>query len=301
MTYPATQPDAGRTGPAALAGRSRRYVGLRRFLDDPLNAISVGLVALLLLLAILAPLISPYPPDELMPADQWHAPSLQHWMGTDEHGRDVLSRVLHGGRVSLFVGIVTVALAMAAGVAAGAVAGYRGGFVDEIIMRLMDILMSIPGVVLALAIVGMLGPSLGNLIAALAVYRIAQFARVTRGSVLSVMARDYISACRAVGMGPGRTMLLHVLPNCIGPIIVLATVLLGNVILTEATLSFLGMGIQPPQASWGVMIAGGNEYLMFAPWISVAPGALLMVTMVAFNLLGDGLRDHFDPRSRSVL
>lgn len=281
--------------------RFRGASGPGKFLRDPLNAISATLVAAMLLLAILAPLISPYPPDAVAPAEQWQAPGLQHWMGTDEHGRDVLSRVLHGARISLFVGIVTVALAMAVGVAAGAAAGFFGGFADEIIMRIMDILLSIPGVVLALAIVGMLGPSLGNVIIALAIYRVAQFACVTRGSVLSVMARDYISACRAVGMGAGRTMLRHVLPNCLGPIIVLATVLLGNVILTEATLSFLGMGIQPPQASWGVMIAGGNEYLMFAPWISVAPGAMLVIAMIGFNLLGDGLRDHFDPRSRSVL
>ena len=280
---------------------SGTVAGFRQFLGGGLNAGSLCLVAVLLALAAAAPLISPYPPDQVMPADQWQAPSVLHWMGTDEHGRDVLSRVLHGARVSLFVGLVTVAIALALGVAAGAVAGYWGGIADEAVMRLMDILMSIPGVVLALAIVGMLGPSLVNVIGALAIYRVAQFARLTRGSVLSVMARDYVSACRAMGMGSLRTLLLHVLPNCAGPIVVLATVLLGNVILTEATLSFLGMGIQPPQASWGVMIAGGNEYLMFAPWISVAPGAMLMLTMIAFNVLGDGLRDHLDPRSRSVL
>ena len=296
-------PDAatGIIEAAVPPARSRGQSGLGKFLREPLNAMSAGLVAAMLALAFLAPLISPYSPDAVSAGEQWQSPGLQHWMGTDEHGRDVLSRVLHGARISLFVGIVTVALAMAVGVAAGLAAGYLGGFADEIIMRLMDILLSIPGVVLALAIVGMLGPSLGNVIIALAVYRVAQFARVMRGSVLSVMARDYISACRAVGMGAARTMLRHVLPNCLGPIIVLATVLLGNVILTEATLSFLGMGIQPPQASWGVMIAGGNEYLMFAPWISVAPGVMLMITMIGFNLLGDGLRDHFDPRSRSVL
>ena len=299
MAHPAIHPGSAAIG--VTAGRPRWASGIGQFAADPLNAISLGLVVLLLALAILAPVISPYPPDAVSPADQWQAPGWQHWMGTDEHGRDVLSRVLYGARISLFVGIATVLLAMLAGVAAGALAGYRGGLVDEIVMRVMDILMSIPGVVLALAIVGMLGPSLGNVIAALAVYRVAQFARVARGSVLSVMSRDYIGACRAMGMGSARTMLLHVLPNCLGPIIVLATVLLGNVILTEATLSFLGMGIQPPRASWGVMIAGGNEYLMFAPWISVAPGILLMITMIAFNLLGDGLCDHLDPRSRSVL
>ncbi len=288
---------------ADLAPPARGYFadGLRRFLEDPLNLISAGLALVLIAAALLAPVISPYPPDLVAPDSQWQGPSWEHWMGTDQYGRDVLSRVLYGARVSLMVGIVTVVLAMIIGVGLGALAGYLGRVADEILMRLVDIFMSIPGIVLALAIVGLLGPSLTNIIIALAVYRIAQFARVTRGSVLSVMAQDYIGACRAIGMSGRRTVLLHVLPNCIGPIIVLATVLLGNVILTEATLSFLGMGIQPPTASWGVMIADGNEYLMFAPWISIFPGLFLLLTMMAFNLLGDGLRDHFDPRGRSVL
>ncbi len=302
MAQPPQGPGAlGATVPETSPARARLVDGLRDFLSDPLNRISAALVVLLLALALLAPVISPYPPDAVSPDQQWLGPSMAHWMGTDEHGRDVLSRVLYGGRISLFVGIVTIVIAMATGVSMGAIAGYAGGLLDELIMRLVDILMSVPGVVLALAIVGTLGPSLTNVIIALAVYRAAQFARVARGSVLSVMARDYITSCRAIGMGGGRIVLVHVLPNCSSAIIVLATVLLGNVILTEATLSFLGMGIQPPQSSWGVMIAGGNEYLMFAPWISVFPGVFLLVTMMAFNLLGDGLRDYFDPRGRSVL
>jgi peptide/nickel transport system permease protein len=298
---PQGQPALAAALPQASTGGARLVGGVRDFLGLPLNRISAALVVLLLAVALLAPVISPYPPDAVSPDQLWQGPSLAHWMGTDEHGRDVMSRVFHGARISLFVGIVTIVAAMLVGVGLGALAGYAGGFVDELVMRIVDIFMSVPGVVLALAIVGMLGPSLTNVILALAVYRAAQFARVTRGSVLSVMARDYIASCRAIGTGGGRIVLVHVLPNCSGAIIVLATVLLGNVILTEATLSFLGMGIQPPQASWGVMIAGGNEYLMFAPWISVFPGVFLLVTMMAFNLLGDGLRDYLDPRGRSAL
>jgi peptide/nickel transport system permease protein len=297
--YPAAQGPVEQD--AAELAASARSDGFRRFLSDPLNLISSALALALIAAALLAPLISPYGPDFVAPDKQWQGPSWEHWMGTDQYGRDVLSRVLYGARVSLFVGAVTVVLAMIVGVAVGSAAGYLGRVVDEILMRLVDVLMSVPGVVLALAIVGMLGPSLTNIVIALSVYRVAQFARVTRGSVLSVMAQDYIGACHAIGMSGHRIVLLHVLPNCTGPIIVLATVLLGNVILTEATLSFLGMGIQPPTASWGVMIADGNEYLMFAPWISIFPGVFLLLTMMAFNLLGDGLRDHFDPRGQSVL
>jgi peptide/nickel transport system permease protein len=284
---------------SALEGTANPRTG--GFLAIGLNRFSAGLVALLFGLAILAPVISPFAYDAVAPENQWQAPSLAHWLGTDQYGRDVLSRVLYGARVSLFIGIATVAIALLLGVVLGAISGYAGGLVDEFVMRLVDILMAVPGIVLALAIVGVLGPSLPNVIVAMSIYRVAQFARLTRGTVLGVMAQDYVTACRSIGMKAPRIIALHVLPNCLGPIVVLATVMLGNVILTEATLSFLGMGIQPPEASWGVMIADGNEYLMFAPWISVFPGLFLLLTVLAFNLLGDGLRDHLDPRGSAVL
>jgi peptide/nickel transport system permease protein len=270
------------------------------FFSHPLNAISATVILAGVLIALLAPVIAPFPYDAVAPNEQWLPPSFRHLLGTDQYGRDVLSRVIYGARVSLMVGLVTVTIAMVAGVIIGAVAGYFGGAVDDVLMRIVDVFMSIPGVVLAIAIVAMLGPSLVNLIFAIAIYRITQFARITRGVFLSVMAQDFIEACRAQGMGHLRTIFRHILPNCLGPIIVLATVLLGNIILTESTLSFLGLGVQAPTASWGVMIADGNEYLMFAPWMSVFPGIFLLITMMSFNLLGDGLRDHLDPRDRSA-
>lgn len=274
---------------------------LRRFFSRPLNVVSGTIIAIMVLMAIGADWIAPYSYDKISLLEQWQGPSASHLLGTDQYGRDILSRIIYGSRISLVVGFVTVFIAMALGVTLGAISGYFGGKIDELIMRVVEIFMAIPGIVLALAIVALLGPSLVNLIIAISVYRVAQFARVTRGSFLSVMALDYVDACRAQGMGGARIMFLHALPNCLGPIVVLATVLLGNVILTEATLSFLGMGIQPPLASWGVMISDGNEYLMFAPWMSVWPGVFLLFTMLSFNLLGDGLRDHLDPRGRSAM
>ena len=281
--------------------RARVSHHLKRFFSQPLNGISATLALIMVFLAICAPVIAPYPYDEVHIEDQWQPPNPRYWLGTDQYGRDVLSRIIYGAQISLTVGIATVVLSMTIGVVIGATVGYFGGKVDEVIMRIVEIFMAIPGIVLALAIVAVLGPSLINIIIAIAIYRITQFARVTRGAFFSVMAMDYIEACRALGMRGGRLVFRHALPNCIGPIVVLATVLLGNVILSEATLSFLGLGIQPPMASWGVMIADGNEYLMFAPWISVFPGIFLFITMISFNLLGDGLRDYLDPRGRSVL
>ena len=187
------------------------------------------------------------------------------------------------------------------GVLIGGISGYFGGLIDEIIMRIVEIFMSIPGIVLALALIAVLGPSLPFIILALSIRRITQFARITRGTVLSVKQQAYVMACHAAGMSHLRIIFVHVLPNCSGPIIVLSSVLLGNVILTESTLSFLGMGIQEPTPSWGTMIAQGNEFLTFAPWVSVFPGLFLFLTMLAFNLLGDGLRDHLDPRGGNIV
>ncbi len=288
-----------RDHPVTRLGRLVRH--LRRFFSHPLNCISAGIAISMMLMAIFAPLIAPFHYSEVNTAEQWQGPSEKHWLGTDQYGRDILSRVIYGSQISLLVGFSTVSLAMFLGVTIGSISGYFGGKIDEIIMRAVEVFMAIPGIVLALAIVSVLGPSVTNVIIAISVYRVTQFARVTRGSFLSVMSMDYIEACRAQGLGGARIMFLHALPNCIGPIVVLATVLMGNVILSEATLSFLGLGIQPPLASWGVMIGDGNEYLMFAPWMSVWPGVFLLITMMAFNLLGDGLRDYLDPRGRSVL
>lgn len=273
----------------------------RRFLSSRLNLFSFGLIVLMFALALLAPWLAPFPYDQIDPANGLKSPSWEHWMGTDNAGRDILSRVLFGARTSLSIAIITVVLGLITGVTIGAVSGYIGGLVDEVIMRVVEIFMSIPGIVMALALVSVLGPSLPFIILALSIRRITQFARITRGAVLSIKTQDYVTACHAIGMSDLRIIFNHVLPNCIGPIIVLATVLLGNVILTEATLSFLGLGIQEPTPSWGTMIAQGNEFLTFAPWLSIFPGLFLFLTMITFNLLGDGIRDHLDPRGGSVV
>lgn len=272
-----------------------------RFLEPRLNKFSFGLTLFLIAIAVFAPWIAPFPFDAVDPALGLSPPGWPHLMGTDQAGRDIFSRVLYGARTSLSIGIVTVLLGLVIGVSLGAISGYVGGWVDEVIMRIVEVFMSVPGIVMALALVSVLGPSLPSIILALSIRRITQFSRIARGSVLSVKSQDYVTACHALGMSNIRIVFGHVLPNCIGPIIVLASVLLGNVILTEATLSFLGMGIQEPTPSWGTMIAKGNEYLTFAPWISLFPGGFLFLTMIAFNLLGDGVRDHLDPRGGSVV
>ena len=224
------------------------------------------------------------------------APQLRTFYGTDTT-EEIFFLELYTVLPLLSLALTTIIFGLITGVSS-AIAGYFVGIVDEIIMRIVDVFMSIPGVILALAMVAILGPEPIYLILALSIRRIIQFARVTRGVVLSIKELDYISACHALGMSHLRIIFIHVLPNCIGPIIVLSTVLIGNVILMESTLSFLGLGIQEPTPSWGTMIAKGNEFLTFAPWVSVAPGIFLFTTMIAFNLFGDGIRDHLDPKDK---
>ena len=271
---------------------------LKAFLSKKLNMFSFSLVIILIFIAIFSPFLSPHQFDQVNPSNALAPPSLEHLMGTDTTGRDIFSRVLHGTTTSLSLALSTIIFGLFIGVSLGAVSGYFVGIIDEIIMRIVDVFMSIPGVILALAMVAILGPNPIYLVLALSIRRIIQFARVTRGVVLSIKELDYISACHAIGMGHLRIIFMHVLPNCIGPIIVLSTVLIGNVILMESTLSFLGMGIQEPTPSWGTMIAKGNEFLTFAPWVSIAPGLFLFITMIAFNLLGDGVRDYLDPKDK---
>lgn len=274
---------------------------IRIFLETPLNRICFWLTAFLITVTLLAPVLAPFPFDAIDPVNGLTAPNGTHFMGTDEAGRDIFSRVLYGARTSLFIALTTVLVGLIVGVTIGAVSGYFGGLIDEILMRIVEIFMAIPGIVLALALVSVLGPSLPSIILALSIRRITQFARLVRGSVLSVKTMDYIVACNGLGMSSSRIIFYHVLPNCLGPIIVLSSVLIGNVILTESTLSFLGMGVQEPTPSLGTMIAKGNEFLTFAPWISLFPGLFLFLIMISFNLLGDGLRDHLDPRGGSVV
>ena len=224
------------------------------------------------------------------------APSVRHFLGTDEIGRDVLSRIIYGSRVSLEVGIIAVGIALAFGVTFGVIAGYVGGKIATLIMRVMDSIQAFPSLILALAITAALGPSIRNAMIAIGVTSTPLIARLTRGQTLSVREREYVTAARVLGASPPRIVLKYVLPNVTSPIIVQATLLIASAIVTEASLSFLGVGVRPPTPSWGAMLRTGSQLLEHAPWLAFAPGVAIFVTVLAFNFVGDGLRRALDPR-----
>jgi len=259
-----------------------------------------GLVIVLLfvVVAVLAPLIAPADPIQ----SNWglirKAPSAAHWLGTDELGRDLLSRILWGARASLLAGVVSVGIALALGVPIGLTAGYAGGWVEGVIMRVIDAALAIPFLILAIAMATFLGPSLNNAMLAIGISATPVFARLTRGQVLSARHEDYVEAARALGNPPWRIALRHILPNVLPPILVQSTLAIAGAIIAEAALSFLGLGQQPPLPSWGSMLNAARSFLAQAPWLAVAPGAAIFFVVLAFNLLGDGLRDALDPRDR---
>jgi peptide/nickel transport system permease protein len=255
-------------------------------------------VVLVLFVALAANVIAPYNPDQAQQAGVLTAPALAHWLGTDQLGRDVLSRIIYGTRTSVQAGVVSVGFALIAGVSIGLLAGYHGGWIDDGLVLLVDALWSFPTLVLALAIAASLGPGLTNAMLAIGVVFTPVFARLVRGQTLSVRERDFVVAARALGAGPARLMLRHIWPNVTAPIIVQTSLLVASAIVIEAALSFLGLGIEPPTASWGSMLKGGYQYMQQAPWLSFAPGTAIFVTVLAFNLLGDGLRRGLDPRLR---
>lgn len=259
--------------------------------------ISLWIVLGVIVVAIAAPLLAPYDPAQQDYEASLEEPSAEHPLGTDLSGRDVLSRVIFGARVSLIVGTVAVAMAIAIGVPLGSVAGYLGGWTDEVIMRSMDVIISVPALVLGLALIGSIGASLVNIISVIAIVYSPQYARLIRGSVLSVKEKDYVKAAENSGLGSLPILVKHIIPNASTPVLVQATYHIATAIILEASLSFLGLGVQPPTPTWGVMIANGRGYLPNEWWISTFPGIAIMITVLAFNLLGDGLRDEFDPRS----
>jgi peptide/nickel transport system permease protein len=228
-------------------------------------------------------------------------PNSAHWLGTDEVGRDILSRVFYGSRTSLEIGLTVVAISCVSGIIFGLIAGYYGGWVNSIIMRIIDSLMAFPMILLALVIAALLGNGMKNVIIALSVAMMPGYARMMCGQVLAVKENDYVTAGRSIGASNLRLMFKHVLPNCLSPLIVMITMMLGSIILAEAGLSFLGIGITPPTPSWGSMINDGQQYLLSNPVISFAPGFALMLTVFAFNMVGDGLRDALDPSLRGIL
>nr|MBO2471202.1 hypothetical protein [Bacillota bacterium] len=281
-------PRASRTGLYPIRAMLRRPGPLLGFL----------LLLLVVALAVLAPFVSRYDPTRNNLLESLEAPSAKHWMGTDLLGRDVFARVAYGARVSLSVAVAVQLVSVAIGTALGLAAGYFGGRVDDVVSALTTVVQAFPGLLFAIAVMAVLGPNLENVLIALALVGWPTVARLVRGETLAVKEQLFVEGARAVGAADVYIVLRHVLPNCLGPIVVVATLGLGGVVLSEATLSFLGLGIQPPMPSWGSMLAESRSRVVDAPWLMVFPGLAIFVTVLAFNLLGDGLRDALDPRLR---
>ena len=260
-----------------------------------------AVVVIFVLLALLAPVLVPFSPVQGDFGDRLRAPSRTHWLGTDELGRDILSRIIFGARISLQIQVVAVMLALVVGVTLGAVGGYLGGRMDNLVMRSMDVLLAFPSIFLALGIIAALGPGLVPLMLAAGISSVPQFARIVRGSVLALKEREFVEAALALGSGSGRVLFRHLLPNCLAPIIVQSTLRMATVLLTASGLSFLGLGVQPPTPEWGAMLSNARSYLIVAPHVATIPGLAIMVVVVGFNLFGDGLRDVLDPRLRQAL
>ncbi|HKX07110.1 MAG TPA: ABC transporter permease [Stellaceae bacterium] len=271
---------------------------LRRLVHRRGAMVGAGVVLFFVLVAVFAPLIAPYAPT----ATDWgavrKAPSLAHWLGTDEIGRDVLSRVIFGARASLKAGVISVLISLSLGVPIGLLSGYVGGFLDGLLMRIVDAMLACPFLILAIALAAFLGPNLTNAMIAIGISAMPAFIRLTRAQTLSTKVEDYVEAAKAVGNPHYRIVLRHILPNILAPIMVQATLAIAAAIIAEASLSFLGLGQQPPDPSWGSMLNTAKNFLSLAPWMAWWPGLAIFVVVLSFNLLGDGLRDALDPKHR---
>ncbi|MDR1961689.1 MAG: ABC transporter permease [Gracilibacteraceae bacterium] len=274
---------------------------LKKLLRNKSALIGGVLIAIVVLCALLAPVISPYDPYEMHMENRLAPPGSEHIMGTDQYGRDLFSRVIYGAIISLQVGFIAVGVSMALGVFLGLISGYFGGWVDRVVMVLVDIFLSFPIILLAIAFVAVLGPSPKNVMLALGLIYWTNYARTVRAGVLAVKEEEFVLAARTTGAGDFRIIFLYILPNVLAPIIVMATLGLGTAIISESTLSFLGLGIQPPEASWGNTLAFGLKFLWDAPHISIFPGCSIMLTVLGFNLLGNGIRDITDPRMNRAI
>jgi peptide/nickel transport system permease protein len=289
--------EAGRLSASPLQRVRDLWSVLRR---SKLAVIGLGIITALVVVAIIGPAIAPYDPNDLDVRQRSLPPSSSHLFGTDDRGRDVFSRVLYGARVSLQVAIIAVGISATFGVLLGAISGYWGGWVDELIMRLTDVLFAFPAILLAIAIMGVLGPSVTNAMIAIGIVYTPIFARITRASVLVIRSEVFVEAAQASGAGGARIVARHVMPNVAAPIIVETTLSLAFAILAEAALSFLGLGTPPPAPSWGRMLSEGRNYMQGAPWMGLFPGLAIVLSVIGFNFLGDGLRDALDPRLKGV-
>lgn len=269
---------------------------LNAFNTNKTSWIGLGIFLIVVVLALLAPYIAPFDPTDQNILEKLRGPSLEHWLGTDSFGRDTLSRVLYGARISLVIGIVSTIAAMVIGAAIGMLAGWHGGRLDVITMQAMDVLLAFPSLILGLILVAMLGPSMTNIIIAIALTSIPPFARIARAPTIAVKEREFVDACRALGYSDVRIVVRHILPNILPEILVMGSLWLANAIRTEASLAFVGLGVKPPIATWGGMIREGFENILDSYWLALVPGIAILIVIFALNLLGDGLRDAIDPK-----
>ena len=283
-------------GQSGFKGTPRRL--LREARRYPLGAFGFTVIGLVVLMALLAQLLAPYAPLKVATGLSLDGPSAQHLLGTDQLGRDLLSRLIYGARVSIYVGFIAVGVGASIGVPIGLISGFYGGFVDGILMRIVDAIIAFPALVLALGMVATFGGGIEVVMIAIGVAIMPQYARIVRAQVLGVKNADYILAARTVGAGGARILVRHIAPNVWAPVLVVATLGLANAVVAEASLSFLGIGVKPPQPTWGNMLSDGREYILFYPWIPLFPGLAILVTVLGFNFLGDGLRDLLDPHMK---
>lgn len=272
----------------------------RAFRRNKLSGAGIVLFAVLCMLAVLAPLIASYGPIDQSILNRMKPPSLEHFFGTDKFGRDMFSRALYGARISLTVGVVSVLIGMTIGGTLGILAGYYGRLLDAVIMRAMDVLLSFPTLITGIVIVALLGPSMTNVIVAIAVTLIPKFARIARAPTLAIKERAYVEACRAMGFSDGRIIVFHIIPNILTEVLVMASLWTATAIMIEAGFSFLGLGVRPPTPTWGGMIREGFEHIFEAPWMSIFPGLCILLAVLSLNLIGDGLRDALDPRLKQI-
>lgn len=277
--------------------RKERWQSFRSVMTQNKAAMAGAIIiGLYLLMMLVAPLVAPYDPFEISLEDKLTPPSMEHWMGTDDKGRDILSRILYGSRLSIGVGFASVLFGAFFGITLGLIAGYYGKWVDTIISRLLDVMLAFPGILLALAIISALGPGLINVTIAVGVFSIPLFARIVRGSTMEVKKLEYIDAIRTLGANDFTIIFKHIFPNVLSPIIVQGSMRLATAILSAAGLSFLGLGAQPPSPEWGAMLSSGRDFLFSAPYMALFPGLMISILVLGFNLFGDGLRDALDPK-----